>query len=104
MILTEQWRLLRNPNAPELYDIEADPAQRKNLASRFPRIVEELELAYEPFWQRVSKGLRPVPIAVGDPTENPAVLCSGLEARQRKSALEFQWNKEDSQSDPSLVG
>ena len=76
VILTEQWRLLRNPNAPELYDIEADPAQRKNLASRFPRIVEELELAYEPFWQRVSKGLRPVPIAVGDPTENPAVLCS----------------------------
>ena len=76
VILTEQWRLLRNPNAPELYDIEADPAQRKNLASRFPRIVEELELAYEPFWQRVSKGLRPVPIAVGDPTENPTVLCS----------------------------
>ena len=76
VVLTEKWRLLRNPNAPELYDIEADPAQRKNLASRFPRIVEELENAYEPFWQRVSKGLRPVPITVGDPTENPAVLCS----------------------------
>ena len=76
VVLTEKWRLLRNPNAPELYDIEADPAQRENLASRYPRIVQKLESAYEPFWQRVSKGLRPVPIAVGDPTENPAVLCS----------------------------
>ena len=76
VVLTEKWRLLRNPNAPELYDIEADPAQRENLASRYPRIVQKLESEYEPFWQRVSKGLRPVPIAVGDPTENPAVLCS----------------------------
>ena len=76
VVLTEKWRLLRNPNAPELYDIEADPAQQENLASRFPRIVQKLENAYEPFWQRVSKGLRPVPITVGDPTENPAVLCS----------------------------
>ena len=76
VVLTEKWRLIRNPNAPELYDIEADPAQRENLASRFPGIVQKLESAYEPFWQRVSKGLRPVPITVGDPTENPAVLCS----------------------------
>ena len=76
VVLTEKWRLIRNPNAPELYDIEADPAQRENLASRFPGIVQKLESAYEPFWQRVSKGLRPVPITIGDPTENPAVLCS----------------------------
>ena len=76
VVMTERWRLVNTDKAEELYDIEADPAQRKNSASRFPRIVQKLESAYELFWQRVSKGLRPVPITVGDPTENPAVLCS----------------------------
>jgi arylsulfatase A-like enzyme len=72
-ILTERWRLL---NGRELYDMETDPVQRKDVATEHPEVVKELWSYYEPYWQSVVTGMRPVRLDLGNPTENPVELCS----------------------------
>ena len=76
VVMTEKWRLVNTDRAQELYDIQIDPSQRNNIASQKPEIVKNLRTAYQSFWQRVSPGLKPVAIDIGDLTENPSVLCS----------------------------
>lgn len=72
-VMTQRWRLL---NGNELYDIVADPAQRKNVASDHSEVVAQLRAFYKPYWQSVSPRLTPVRIDIGSPAENPTVLCS----------------------------
>ena len=76
VVMTEKWRLVNTDKAQELYDIQSDPSQRKNIANQRPEIVKNLRKAYQSFWHRVSPGLKPVAIDIGDLTENPSVLCS----------------------------
>ena len=72
-IMTERWRLL---SGNELYDIETDPAQRKDVAADHPEVVAQLRALYEPYWKSVLPGMRPVRIDIGNPAENPVSLCS----------------------------
>lgn len=74
-VMTERWRLV-NSDGEGLFDIEVDPAQRKNVAEEHPEVVEKLYALYEPFWDKVAPRLTPVRIDLGNPAENPAVLCS----------------------------
>ncbi|QDT17328.1 arylsulfatase [Alienimonas californiensis] len=46
-VMTDRWRLV---NRDELYDIEADPGQKSDVAADHPEIVEELRQAYEQWW------------------------------------------------------
>ena len=73
--MTERWRLV-NSDVQSLYDIETDPAQRHNVAERYPDVVDGLRAKYQTYWKRVSPRLTPVRIDIGNPAENPTVLCS----------------------------
>jgi len=75
VVMTEQWRLV-NSDGEGLYEIEKDPAQRKNVAAEHPEVVKKLRALYDPFWKKVSPRLTPVRIDLGNPAENPTVLCS----------------------------
>lgn len=75
VVLTERWRLV-NSNGLGLYDIHADPAQRTNLAANYPQVIARLRAYYDDFWTKVSPRLTAVRIDVGNPAENPTVLCS----------------------------
>ena len=75
VVMTERWRLV-TADGEKLFDIQADPSQSKNLAQQHPDIVARLRTLYEPFWEKVSPRLTPVPIDLGNPAENPAHLCS----------------------------
>ncbi|XOV71567.1 MAG: arylsulfatase [Verrucomicrobiota bacterium] len=72
-VLKDSWRLI---DGVELYNVRKDPAQRTNVAARFPEVVSELRSLYLPFWEGVSPGMRPVSIDLGNPAQNPTVLCS----------------------------
>lgn len=74
-ILTEQWRLV-NSDKQQLFDIQKDPAQTTDVAKQNPEIVSALRSYYMPFWNSVSPRMTPVHIDIGNPTENPAILCS----------------------------
>ena len=75
VVLTERWRLV-NHGEQFLYDIEADPAQRKDVALEHPDVVKRLREAYQPFWDKVSPRMTPVRIDLGNPNQNPTGLCS----------------------------
>jgi len=71
-VMTERWRLI---NGRELYDIKADPSQRKNVAAQHPDVVERLRDAYEKWWEYLSPRFADYcRIVLGTGHENPARL------------------------------
>lgn len=72
-VLKDHWRLI---NGRELYDVQSDPAQRQDVAGAHPQVVAALRNLYMPFWESVSPRMTPVSIDLGNPAENPTVLCS----------------------------
>jgi len=67
-----KWRLIKGN---ELYDIEADPGQAKNIAEQHPDIVKKLREDYERWWADVSRRFgEACCIVLGSNNENPARL------------------------------
>jgi len=65
--MTDRWRLV---NGVELYDIQADPEQRSDLAKDHPNVVQELREHYEEWWNIVSATFDdPCPIVIGSERE-----------------------------------
>ena len=75
VVMTERWRLV-NSGEQRLFDIVADPSQSRNLAAEHAELVAKLRSRYDSFWQKVSPRLTPVRIDIGNPNDNPTVLCS----------------------------
>ncbi len=70
--LAGRYRLVRGA---ELYDVAADPGQRRDCAAEHPEVVLSLRQAHEAFWQEVAPSLDAYcPIVLGHPAENPARL------------------------------
>ena len=73
-VMTERWRLI---NRTQLYDMQADPGQRRNIYDQHAAVVTQLTAAYDAWW----KSLEPtftqhVRIHLGSPAENPVRLMS----------------------------
>lgn len=59
----------------ELYDLEADPGEQRNVAAKYPDEVTRLRKAYEAWFADVTaEGFEPPRIVVGTPRENPVRL------------------------------
>ena len=74
-VLWGKWRLVKGE---ELYDVEADRAQKANVADKHPDVVKALRDHYEQWW----KGLEPlvnefVPISIGAKQQPVVELTSG---------------------------
>ena len=50
-VMTERWRLV---NGAELYDIQADPGQKDDVAGEHAEVVQRLRAAYEGWWKSLS--------------------------------------------------
>ncbi len=71
-VMTDRWRLV---NGEELYDIDADPKQRDNIAGDHPAVVERLTAFYEEWWAELEPTFaEPARIVVGSDEENPSRL------------------------------
>ncbi len=71
-VLTRRWRLV---GGRELYDIQADPSQRADVAEENPGVVERLGDEYERWYEAVGPRMREYcPIAIGHESENPTRL------------------------------
>ena len=60
----------------ELYDLEADPGEERNLADNMPEVLARLRGAYEAWFDDVSgtRGYDPPRIPLGTEQENPVIL------------------------------
>ncbi len=73
-VMTQRWRLI---NGKELYDIEGDPMQEKDIAKRNPETVQRLRDAYDRWWDSISPSfVIDERIVVGNDAENPTQLTS----------------------------
>ncbi|HUT33812.1 MAG TPA: arylsulfatase [Planctomycetota bacterium] len=73
MARTQRWKLV---NGKELYDMPADPGERKNVAAQHGDIVAKMRKGYEAWFKDVSatRGYDPPRIVLGAPEENPSLL------------------------------
>jgi len=73
-VMTQRWRLI---NGKELYDIQADPIQKKDIADAKPEVVEKLRRSYERWWADLSQGFdKYCEIVIGSDKHNPTRLMS----------------------------
>lgn len=72
--MTQDWRLV---NKTELYDIRNDKAQTKDVSEDHPKVVAELQAAYETWWADASKRTGEVePMFVGETLGTDVVLTA----------------------------
>jgi arylsulfatase A-like enzyme len=67
-VLNNKWRLVMGD---ELYNIEIDPGQERNVAGEYPEMAQRLRESYEAFWQEVfpSTWDQWRPFRIGDSSE-----------------------------------
>jgi arylsulfatase A-like enzyme len=71
-VMTERWRLV---GGEELYDIDADPGQKHNVAGEHPNVVDELRADYRRWWASVAESHDKIPeIVLGSDRQNPTLL------------------------------
>jgi len=98
-VMTDRWRLV---NGKELYDMNADGGQKKNIADGNPEIVKKLRAAYDKWWTSVSKRFGEfVPIIIGSDKENPTRLTSH---DWHGSGANRTWNHRQLRSGPIANG
>lgn len=90
-VRTQQYRLVREIKGPaggskaqandanatpwQLYDMEVDPGERKNIAADHPDIVMQLSEQYDAWFDVIShEGLQRFPLPIGHPQQNPVEL------------------------------
>jgi arylsulfatase A-like enzyme len=75
-VRTERYRLVNDGRGWELFDMEKDPGQKKNIAAEQPEVARRLTAAYENWWRETlpqTRGSR-APIPVGHAEENSVEL------------------------------
>jgi hypothetical protein len=71
-VMTDRWRLI---NGKELYDMNVDPGQKKDVAGDRPQDLLKLRQAYERWWTDIGKRFDEYcAIVVGSDKENPSLL------------------------------
>jgi hypothetical protein len=72
-VIEGKWRLLEGK---ALYDVSKDLLQRHDISAKHPDVLARLRKLYEAFWESVSPRMTPVCLDLGNPAENPTLLCS----------------------------
>ena len=71
-VMTSRWRLI---NGKRLFDMDADPSQKRDVAEAYPAEVRELRAHYETWWTEIEPSFsNATAIIVGNSAENPAKL------------------------------
>jgi arylsulfatase A-like enzyme len=73
-VMWKHWRLV---DYTQLYDVQADPAQKADVAAKHPDIVKKMQAHYDGWWEQVDPKLDTFePAYVGTDKENPVVLSA----------------------------
>lgn len=98
-VMTDRWRFV---DGKELYDLSADPEQKRNVATGHPEVVDQLRGDYERWWVSLSQDFEPAaPIELGRP-DSPVVNlnCHDWHTDEKQCP----WNQTMIQRDPAANG
>ena len=100
-VMTQQWRLV---NGEELFDVQADPAQERDVAGDHPDVKEQLRQAYGAWWDRIDERFDDyVAIPIGE-EENPARITAHDWHPADGSDGAVPWNQPAIQRNPVTNG
>ncbi|NSW55312.1 MAG: arylsulfatase [Armatimonadetes bacterium] len=86
--MTQRWRLV---NGTQLFDIQADPGQRKDIAADHPDVVEQLRGEYEKWWNIVSERFDDDPAIIIGSDNEPVSMITTHDWHNENS--ECAWNQ-----------
>ena len=73
-VLWGPWRLLEDR---ELYNLEKDPGQKKNVIGKYPEIASKMSAYLDHWWSEVRNiANEPQPVVIGHDAENPMMLTA----------------------------
>jgi len=73
-VMTDRWRLV---GGKELYDMQADPQQKRDVAGDHPDVVQALRRAYEAWWDDIDDRFDDYcRLILGSPHQNPTRLVA----------------------------
>lgn len=73
-VMTQRWRLI---DGKELYDMDRDPGQETDVASRHPEVVKKLRGDYDAWWESLQPAFKKFStITLGNDKDNPAQLTA----------------------------
>ena len=73
-VLWGPWRLLQDR---ELYNLDKDPAQKKNVIKNHPKVAAKMSAHLDAWWEDVEDiANEPQPVIIGHPSENPSMLTA----------------------------
>jgi len=79
-VRTQQWRAVKERGGWQLFDMQADPSQKKNVAAQHAGVVKRLSSAFaETYTDVTRRGFKPLPIPIGH-DERRKVVLPGHEA------------------------
>ena len=88
-VRTERYRLVNRGKRYELFDMDKDPGQKRDIADQKPQITERLTAAYEAWYRdATSQGVDPPPVPIGHPATN--VVAIQAEDAQLAGDLKFR--------------
>ncbi|MEM6504092.1 MAG: sulfatase-like hydrolase/transferase [Planctomycetota bacterium] len=74
VVMKDKWRLI---DRKELYNITKDPGQQNNVIQEHPKLVAELEQAYNRIWEDMEPGFdEPIDIIIGSDRQNPTTITA----------------------------
>ena len=96
-VMTQQWRLI---NGEELYDMQADPGQQRDVAGDHPDVKTRLRESYDAWWARIDDRFDDyVRIPIGA-AENPARITAHDWHPEDGADGSVPWNQPVIQRDP----
>ena len=100
-VMTQQWRLI---NGEELYDVQADPGQERDVAGDHPEVKEQLRQVYGAWWDHIDDRFEDyVRIPIGE-KENPARITAHDWHPEDGSDGSVPWNQPAIQRNPVTNG
>jgi len=98
-VMTDRWRLV---DGKELFDMQADPGQRNNVADANPEVVRRLRAEYDRWWEHISDRFDDyVRIVLGADQANPTHLtCHDWHTNNKL----VPWNQRMIARDPQANG
>jgi hypothetical protein len=98
-VMTPRWRLV---NGTELYDVQSDPGQTRDVAAANPQVVAQMTASYDAWWDSLSPVFDEyVRISLGADQENPAHLTCHDWHTDRDTV---PWNHQTVSKDPAGNG
>jgi len=73
-VVYNNWRLV---GKNELYDLNSDPGQKKNVIAEFPEVASKMQSYYEKWWKDIEPTVEQmVPVVIDLENENPIIVTS----------------------------